>query len=71
MSYSRSELAEALRHLRDNGNWRHYVHTVEAHFNDRVKALLDSPMPDEALRGECRALKNLLHNINRNSGDLT
>lgn len=71
MSYSRQELATALAALKDNGNFRQYVQTLEAHFNDRLTALLVSDHPDEALRGECRALRNLLYNINKNSGDLT
>jgi hypothetical protein len=71
MSFSRQELADALSRLKDNANFKQYVNTLEAHFNDRVKALLDSPHPDEALRGECRALRNILLNINRHSGDLT
>lgn len=71
MSYSRQDLANSLVRLKDNANFTQYVRTVEAHFNDRVMALLNSPHPDEALRGECRALANLLRNLNRKNGDLT
>ncbi len=71
MSFSRKDLADSVLRLKDNANFKQYVDTLEAHFNDRVSALLDSPHPDEALRGECRALRNLLKNINRHSGDLT
>lgn len=71
MSYSRRELADALSRLKGNGPFSQYVSILEAQFNDRVNALLDSSHPDEALRGECRALRNLLKNINTNSGDLT
>ncbi len=71
MSYSRQELADSLSRLKDNANFRQYVTTLEAHFNDRVTQLLDSSHTDEALRGECRALRNLLKNINRHTGDLT
>jgi hypothetical protein len=71
MAYNRADLADAIHRLKDNANFAHYVTTLETHFNDRVTALLTSPHPDEALRGECRALRNLLHNINRHTGDLT
>jgi hypothetical protein len=71
MATNRAELAEALLRLKDNVSFTHYVRTVEAHYNDRVTALLVSDHPDEALRGECRALRNLLFNINRHNGDLT
>jgi hypothetical protein len=70
---TQTELAAAMRHLSTNANWRHYVDTLEAKFNAQVKALIFEPDPIkvEALRGECRALYNLLHNINTNSGGLT
>ena len=71
MSYDRHMLADALRQLRDNPHFGHYVTTLEEHYSDRVRALLLSATPDEALRGECRALHNLLHNININNGNLT
>lgn len=71
MATNRAELADALLRLKDNASFTHYVRTVEAHYNDRVTALLSSEHPDEALRGECRALRNLLLNINRHNGDLT
>jgi hypothetical protein len=71
MAINRADLAGALRQLRDNANWKHYVTTLETHYNDRMKALVLSDHPDECLRGECRALYNLLLNINKNSGDLT
>lgn len=71
MSYSRAGLAEALRRLKDNTDFGHYVTTLEEHYSDRVQALLLSPTPDEALRGECRALYNLLRNINTNNGNVT
>ena len=71
MSFNRAELADAITRLKDNASFTHYVRTIESHYNDRVTALLNSPMPDEALRGECRALRNLLLNINRHNGDLT
>jgi hypothetical protein len=68
MSFSRQSLADNLVRLKDNGNWRHYVQTLEAEFNERVTALLLSEHPDEALRGECRALMKQLQRINQNSG---
>lgn len=71
MSYSQKDLAESILRLKDNANFKQYVNTLEAQFNARVMMLLDSPHPDEALRGECRALRNLLKNINRSTGDLT
>lgn len=71
MSYDRSKLADALRQLKDNVQFGHYVTTLEEHYSDRVRVLLLSPTPDEALRGECRALHMLLHNINNNNGNLT
>lgn len=71
MSFDRTKLAEALRQLKDNPQFGHYVTTLEEHYSDRVRALLISPQPDEALRGECRALHMLLHNINNNNGNLT
>lgn len=71
MSFNRKDSAEVFLRLRDNGNWRHYVEMLEAHYSDKVEALLDSPCADEALRGECRALKALLKNINSNQGGLT
>ncbi|HEY5211799.1 MAG TPA: hypothetical protein VIJ38_02125 [Acidobacteriaceae bacterium] len=71
MATNRVELAEALLRLKDNANFAHYVRSLEAHYNDRMTALVSSPHPDEALRGECRALRTLLLNINRHNGDLT
>ena len=71
MSYDRSRLAESLRQLKDNPHFGHYVTTLEEQYSDRVRLLLMSPTPDEALRGECRALHTLLHNINNISGNLT
>lgn len=71
MSYDRNMLADALRQLKDNPHFGHYVTTLEEHYSDRVRALLISPQPDEVLRGECRALHMLLHNINNNNGNLT
>lgn len=71
MSYDRSKLLEALRQLKDNVQFGHYVTTLEEHYSDRVRQLLLSPTPDEALRGECRALHMILHNINNNNGNLT
>lgn len=68
MSTSRSDLADNLVRLKDNGHWRHYVGTLELKYNKRVEALLLSDHPDEALRGECRALLNLLKDIHNNSG---
>lgn len=64
-------MAEVLLRLKGNAPFGQYVNMLEAHFNLRLTQLLDSPQPDEALRGECRALKNLLKNINTNSGDIT
>lgn len=71
MSFNRKESEDTFLRLRDNGNWRHYVEMLESHYSDRVEALLDSIGPDEALRGECRALKHLLKQINTNKGGLT
>lgn len=71
MSYDRSKLVEALRQLKDNVQFGHYVTTLEEHYSDRVRQLLLSPTPDEALRGECRSLHMILHNINNNNGNLT
>jgi hypothetical protein len=71
MASNRAELAQAILHLKDNVNFRHYVTTLETLFNDRVTALLLSDHPDEALRGECRALRAMILNINKATGDLT
>lgn len=71
MSFDRNRLADALRRLKDNADFGHYVTTLEEHYSDRVQALLLSPTPDEALRGECRAIYNLLRNINNNNGNVT
>lgn len=71
MSYDRQKLADALRQLKDNVQFGHYVTTLEESLNDKVRVLLLSPQPDEILRGECRALYSLLHNINNNNGNLT
>lgn len=71
MSYDRTRLAEALRQLKDNAHFGHYVTTLEEHYSDRVRQLLLNPTPDEALRGECRALHMILHNINNNTGNIT
>jgi hypothetical protein len=71
MAYNVAELRATLARLRDNVNFQQYVNTLETHFNDRVTTLLASPHPDEALRGECRALHNMLKNINKNTGELT
>lgn len=70
MSFNRKDSAETFLRLRDNGNWRHYVEMLESHYSEKVEALLDSPCADEALRGECRALKTLLKHINTNNGGL-
>jgi len=67
MSFSRRDFAENILRLKGNGHWSHYVQTLESVFNDRVTALLQSDHPDVALRGECRALHNLLKTINNNS----
>lgn len=71
MSISRSDLAGNLVRLKDNGHWRFYVQALESQYNSRVEALLMSAHPDEALRGECRALMTLLKNLNINNGGLT
>jgi hypothetical protein len=71
MSYDRAKLADALRRLKDNADFGHYVTTLEEYYSDRVQVLLTQPQPDEALRGECRALYNLLRNINNNNGNST
>lgn len=71
MSFDRQKLADAFRQLENNSYWRHYVTTLEEQFSDRTKALLLSDHPDETLRGECRALWNLLYNINAKAGGLT
>jgi hypothetical protein len=68
MSTSRSELADNLVRLKDNGHWRYYVGTLETKYNKRVEALLRSDHPDEALRGECRAYLDLLKDIHSNQG---
>jgi hypothetical protein len=68
---TRAELAAIMAALTPNANWRQYVNTLEGHYNSLVDRLLDSPHPDEALRGECRAVRNLLKNINKATGDLT
>jgi len=67
MSYSREEAAVHIRQLKDLVSWRHYVQTLETEFNERVTALLLSDYPDEALRGECRALQKQLKRINQDS----
>lgn len=71
MSYDRARLAESLRRLKDNADFGHYVTTLEEHYSDRMAMLVQNPTPDETLRGECRALFNLLRNINNNNGNLT
>lgn len=70
---TQTELAAAMRHLSTNANWRHYVDTLEAKFNAKVKELIFETdiTKIESTRGEARALYNLLHNINTNSGGLT
>lgn len=70
---TQTELAAAMRHLSTNANWRHYVDTLEAKFNAKVKELIFEPEPIkvEAIRGELRALYTLLLNINQNNGGLT
>jgi hypothetical protein len=68
---SRADLAAIVAALNQNANWRQYVTTLEGHYNLIVDMLLDSPHPDEALRGECRAVRNLLKNINKATGALT
>jgi ribonuclease HI len=67
----RAEMAAVLAALKENANWRQYVTTLEGDYNRLVDQLLDSDHPDEALRGQCRAIRNLLKNINKASGDLT
>jgi hypothetical protein len=69
MSFSRQEFAENILRLKDNGHWRYYVSTLEAEYNKQVESLLVSDHPDEAKRGECRALLNLLKKIHSNSGN--
>jgi hypothetical protein len=71
MSFDRNRLAEALRRLKDNVDFGHYVTTLEEQYSDKVAQLLLSPTPDETLRGEVRALHMLLRNINANNGNLT
>lgn len=71
MSYDRQRLADSLRQLSSSTDFGHYVTTLEEHYSDKVRELLLSPQPDEALRGECRALYNMLRNINNNNGNLT
>lgn len=71
MSFSRAALTNAIANLQSQGPWRDYLTSVEEHYNERVRALLLSEHPDEALRGECRALHNLLRNIHVNNGKLT
>jgi hypothetical protein len=71
MAFSRKEFAENISRLKDHGGWRHYVHTLEIEYNTQVTALLLSDHPDEALRGECRALLNQLKRIKDNSGSTT
>lgn len=71
MSFDRTRLAEALRRLKDNVDFGHYVTTLEEQYSDKVTQLALSPIPDEALRGEVRALHMLLRNINSNNGNLT
>jgi hypothetical protein len=71
MASNRAELAGALARLKDNANFTTYVHSIEAYYNERVNMLLTSPHPDEAIRGECRALRTLILNINRANGDMT
>ena len=68
---ARAEIVAIMAALKPNANWRQYVTTLEGHYNVLVDRLLDSPHPDEALRGECRAVRNLLKNINKATGDLT
>jgi hypothetical protein len=71
MSVSRQGLSENLVRLRDNGHWKYYVQMLETEYNEKVTALLNSDHPDEALRGECRAIMNQLRNINLNQGTPT
>ena len=71
MSLNRQTLSDNLSRLRDNGHWRHYVQTLESEYNEKVTALILSDHPDEALRGECRALYHQLKRINTNSGTPT
>lgn len=71
MSGPRQLLSDNLSRLRENGHWRYYVQMLEMKFNERVTALLLSDHPDEALRGECRALMQQLKDINTNSGTPT
>lgn len=71
MSFDRQRLADALRQLKDNVQFGHYVTTLEEHYSDKVRQLLLTPAPDEVLRGECRAIYNLLYNINNNNGNIT
>ena len=68
MNFNRKEFADNVSRLATNGHWRYYVQTRETEFNEKVTALLLSPYPDEALRGECRALMHELKRINTNSG---
>jgi hypothetical protein len=68
MSFNRKDLADNLARLSDNAHFRHYVQTLESIYNTRVEQLLNSDHPDEALRGECRTLLNLLRTIHQNKG---
>lgn len=66
---SRQVVSEILRHLNDNDYWRQYVRMIESSYEDKVHALLMSDHPDEALRGECRALLNLLNSLRQNGSN--
>jgi hypothetical protein len=67
MIVSRRDLAENLLRLKDNAHWRYYVSTLEETYNRQVQALLVSDHPDEALRGECRALLTMLRTISKDT----
>lgn len=67
MIISRSDLAENLLRLKDNAHWGYYVRSLEEKYNRRVESLLQSDHPDEALRGECRALLNQLKDIEKST----
>ncbi len=68
MSFKRQDMADVLRHLNSNAHWGHYVRMLEQRYNDAVAQLLRSDHPDEAKRGECRSLLDLLTAIHTNSG---
>lgn len=63
---AKDPLADAVARLKDNAYWRHYVHTLSAKRDAAVHNLLYGKENSlEALRGEARAMDQLVAQLKR------